>query len=180
MDEFDDILRQATEQIGEDYFQLPIAGQDDAIYRERVYCYELYHLLRTGWPIDSPFRLSGEIDKSGHPLVREEPLTRVKPDLLVHIPGQRTNAVAIEVKSVPLNTRGLTKDLETLSGFMELANYENAALLVYGPGGRARVAGLLAAAIDQAEHIVVPDQIRLWVHEQPGVEAQYVGTVADA
>ena len=146
MDEFDDILRQATGQIDEDYFQLPTAGQDDAIYRERVYCYELYHQLRSGWPLDSPFRLSGEIDKTGHPLIRDGPLRRVKPDLLVHIPGQMANAVAIEVKPVSLNTNGLTKDLETLSGFLMLADYERAALLVYGPGGRARVAGLLTAA----------------------------------
>ena len=57
---------------------------------------------------------------------------------------------------------------------------DRAALLVYGPGGRARVAGLLAAATRRAEHHIVADHVGLWIHERPGDEAQYIGNVADA
>jgi len=31
------------------YFHINIDG-GDAIYRERVYCYELYHQVRNRWP----------------------------------------------------------------------------------------------------------------------------------
>jgi hypothetical protein len=42
MADFSDILRAATSQIGEEYFCIAIAG-GNPVYRERVYCYELYH-----------------------------------------------------------------------------------------------------------------------------------------
>jgi hypothetical protein len=54
------VLRQATESIEPLYFQLPIDGSDP-IFRERVYCYELYHQLRRIWPADTPFSLNGEV-----------------------------------------------------------------------------------------------------------------------
>lgn len=57
----------ATTHIGDIYFQLPVAGLEDAIYRERVYCYELYHWIRNGWN-GFDFSLGGEVDKTGHPL----------------------------------------------------------------------------------------------------------------
>jgi hypothetical protein len=71
----------ASSQVGDEYFQLPVAGKEEPEYRERVYCYELYHLWRCHWPKGFRFSLCGEVDKKGHPLVRGEP----KPDYLVHI-----------------------------------------------------------------------------------------------
>ena len=38
----------AVSRIAHGYFQLPVADAD-ALYRERVYCYELYHQLRCLW-----------------------------------------------------------------------------------------------------------------------------------
>lgn len=84
---FEPLLQEATSKIGYNYFQLPIDGQEDPIYRERVYCYELYHQLRSIWPKDCEYELSGEVDKSGHPLIRGNNLDRIKPDFLVHVPG---------------------------------------------------------------------------------------------
>jgi hypothetical protein len=45
------------------YFQLPISGKETPIFRERVYCYELYHQMRD--VIDRAFlyKLDGEVDK---------------------------------------------------------------------------------------------------------------------
>jgi hypothetical protein len=40
-------LAQATQAIEASYFLLPIAGRDRPIKRERVYCYELFHQLRS-------------------------------------------------------------------------------------------------------------------------------------
>ena len=41
------LLIEATARVPLHYFQLPVAEREDPIYRERVYCYELYHQLRT-------------------------------------------------------------------------------------------------------------------------------------
>ncbi len=77
--QLDEILRDAAAAIGPAYFQLPIAGKESPIYRERVYCYELYHQMRQRWPPDSPFTLGGEVDKQGHPLVRGNGLDDASP-----------------------------------------------------------------------------------------------------
>lgn len=99
MHELDQILVLATQSIREEYFQLPIDGRDKPVYRERVYCYELYHQMRRNWPNGSLFTLSGEVDKSGHPLIRGNGLDRAKPDFLVHVPGDMGgNHAVIEVK----------------------------------------------------------------------------------
>ena len=62
-------LPKATSRIGCDYFQLPIEGRPDRIFRERVYCYELYHQLRVLMPDDFPYSLGGEVDKRAHPVM---------------------------------------------------------------------------------------------------------------
>jgi len=39
-------LMKAIEKPDTHSFQLPFAESDEPIYRERVYCYEIYHQLR--------------------------------------------------------------------------------------------------------------------------------------
>jgi hypothetical protein len=63
-------LLNASQEVPPEYFQLPVAGSERLEYRERVYCYELYHRWRCQWPSDFRFSLGGEINKSGHPLIR--------------------------------------------------------------------------------------------------------------
>ena len=60
MDDFDNRLIAATAGIRDEYFMLPIRG-GNTLFRERVYCYELYHQLRKRWPDpnESPWRLNG-------------------------------------------------------------------------------------------------------------------------
>ena len=60
-----------------EYFQLPVADAD-SVYRERVYCYELYHQLR-GSCGNFPFSLGGEVDKIGHPHFRNGACAMSKP-----------------------------------------------------------------------------------------------------
>ena len=74
MENFDNIFKEATKNISREFYQLPVAGKEDPIYRERVYCYELYHQLRSLWPTETEYTLSGEVDKSGHPLIRNNGL----------------------------------------------------------------------------------------------------------
>ncbi len=63
MEELDHILAEATSAIEADYFRLPIDG-GIPVFRERVYCYELYHQMRSRWPPRSQCRylLNGEVD----------------------------------------------------------------------------------------------------------------------
>ncbi|MDG5467269.1 hypothetical protein P9J64_02940 [Deltaproteobacteria bacterium IMCC39524] len=140
MDEFQEILIQATRNVPEEYFQLPIDGAEEPLYRERVYCYELYHQMRSLWPPQSHFTLSGEVDKAGHPLIRDNGLDNTKPDFLVHIPGDMGgNFAVIEVKPIIATRAGIKKDLETLSAFTNYAGYAVAILLIYGDGDIGRI-----------------------------------------
>ena len=130
----------ASSQIGREYFQLPEAGADheDAEYRERVYCYELYHRWRCHWPDDFPYTLNGEVDKAGHPLIRGGS----KPDFLVHVPGHMDNLLIVEVKPENAARARMADDLKKLTKFRRdlkdqwgnPGNYWAAYFWVYGVG----------------------------------------------
>ena len=160
---FDQLLISATEKIADDYFKLPVADSEDPIYRERVYCYELYHHLRSSWPEDSTYSLAGEIDKSGHPLIRGNELDRVKPDILVHEPGSMENNLTImEVKPINARREGIEKDVNTLGKFLKFANYQSAILLFYGSGD---IKGKYEIAQKYQQYLGSNVQIHYWWHE---------------
>jgi hypothetical protein len=83
MDDLTRILKEATANIAPEYFRLSIDG-GGPVYRERVYCYELYHQMRLQWPKGGPFILNGEVDKAAHPILSALGADYAKPDLLVH------------------------------------------------------------------------------------------------
>lgn len=155
------ILSVSCERIEADYFQLPQAG-GDAIYRERVYCYELYHQMRTAWGM-FPYSLGGEVDKSGHPLFRGGPYAQAKPDFLVHVPGDMgQNLAVVEVKAATTSAAALLADIDKLSWFCgDPASYHCGILLVFGPDEKfqryseevvARVEAVHSAHILLAQH----------------------------
>jgi hypothetical protein len=147
-------LCHAACEVGPNYFQLPVAGQEEPEYRERVYCYELYHRWRSRWPNDFPFSLGGEIDKTGHPLIRGNH----KPVFLVHVPGQMTNLLVMEVKPANAGTAQLVNDLKKLTRFRRApANYEAAYLLIYGM----TPAGWAVSAKRLAPHIAAEPEIEI-------------------
>lgn len=159
------ILMQATSGIEERYFELQIDG-GDSVYRERIYCYELYHQMRHKWP-QTQYVLNGEVDKSGHPSSLGQ--TRRKPDLLVHGPGDmRENYAVIEVKHGKTKTRGIRKDLETLSFFVAHGGYRHPILLIYGEKAVsvAKRAALLAKGFEFL------DKLEIWIHEKASSPAQ--------
>jgi hypothetical protein len=164
-------LKQATSEVPQDYFQLPVAGSETLVYRERVYCYELYHRLRLALPNSFAYSLAGEIDKSGHPLLRTPPLDRSKPDFLVHSPGKmRRNLLAIEVKPGTVKKDPLRKDLRTLVAYLE-ADYEQAMLLVYG-GAYQRWAIKLRSLCRQEERLCrFGERLAVYWHEAPATPA---------
>jgi len=168
------LIADATEHIEQNYFQLPIDGKEDPIYRERVYCYELYHQLRCIWPTNMRYVLGGEVDKEGHPFIRGNNLDRTKPDLLVHIPGDMGgNHTIIEVKPIkPAKKHGIVKDLKTLTAFRRHANYRKAIYLFYGEGNINRI---LKRAYkyqsENEENIIDLNLIEFWWHQEIGTPA---------
>jgi hypothetical protein len=130
---FLDILFNASQRMGAEYFQLPVAGKQEPIYRERDYCYELYHWMRQCTPGDFGYRLDGEADKSGHSII-EKYAGKVIPDFIIHNPGSmEQNLTVMEVKPVVGAKKGFIKDVNNLSKFLRPEiNYYRAILLVYG------------------------------------------------
>jgi len=124
-------LRKAGKRMNDPhYFQLPVASKERGrkVFRERVYCYELYHQLRIILGDSFPHKLHGEVDKAGHEFI---PGAK-KPDFIVHDPGNmENNLVVIEVKHIRTGMSELKDDLETLRLFLS-EGYYRAILLVYG------------------------------------------------
>ncbi len=128
-----ELLIAATAKIPKQYFRLPIAGKRTGEWRERVYCYELYHQLRRKLEGIPSISLAGEVDKAGHPLFNEPEVENKKPDLIVHSAGSMdNNLVVIEVKQAKALGE-IKKDLKTLRDFKEIAGYKAGCLLLFGP-----------------------------------------------
>lgn len=159
-------LLEASCKVPPEYFHLPVAGGQESAYRERVYCYELYHQWRSRWSSPS-YSLCGEVDKSGHPLIP----SRKKPDFLVHVPGRMKNLLVMEVKPANARPGAFEKDLKTLTEFRgQLGGGENyfaAYLWIYGMSKddwvqrRWKTRRARFAASDKVD----PRCISVWVHE---------------
>ena len=165
-------LKTATSEIKEEYFLLPIDGSTVPMYRERVYCYELYHQLRKVWGENSRFTINGEVDKSGHPLMKGPYISRVKPDLLIHTPGSMEgNFIVIEVKPINDNNTSIKTDLRKLSAFVTEGKYKHAIYLVYG-GNENKINAFIRKIllITNRTGINLPD-IELFWHSGPGCGA---------
>lgn len=167
MEDLSHILEQSTAGIAPDYFYLNLDG-GDPVYRERVYCYELYHQMRMRWPAHTPFYLNGEVDKARHPKMIELRDRFPKPDLLVHRPGyMEGNFAVIEVKCDRAGRAGIAKDLETLSFFVNEFGYQRAIYLIYGDEAMAT----LARVQEVAQDIAGIDAIEYWAHAAPDTAA---------
>lgn len=163
MQQLTEFLSTATGRITQPYFQIELDG-GDPVYRERVYCYELYHQLRCLWPKDCDFSLNGELDKAAHPILRQIAADYAKPDLLVHRPGHMSgNNAIIEVKSVRAPSAGIEKDLQTLALFRTKVGYLRAIYLLFG--FEAETAARRVHRIAEQTSELPP--IELWIHSAP-------------
>ena len=148
------------------YFQLREAGREKPKFRERVYCYELYHQLRNALEsklADFPYKLDGEVDKAGHRIIKGE----MKPDFIVHVPGEMNrNLVVMEVKPENVEPRELQKDIDKLKGLVEEAGYNQAIMLIYGDGNQDDLPPQILA---EARKLLGDDKktLLLW-HSGPG------------
>ena len=136
----------AIKAIDEDHFQVKRHAADDA-YRERAYCYELYHQLRemlAKYCPEFPYVMHGEVDKNGHEeitrLLDEYKLPNDKkarnPDFVVHKPGSMddgANLVVIEVKLARERRNELQHDMHKLNAFVTTLGYWHGIMLVFGP-----------------------------------------------
>lgn len=166
----------ASSEVGTEYFQLPVAGQEEPEYRERVYCYELYHRWRCHWPEGFLFSLSGEVDKQGHPLIRGGE----KPDFLVHVPGQMSNLLVVEVKPKSAEPTRMADDLKKLTKFRRdlslpengsTGNYYAAYFWLYGLSAREWEAVRGQVLRVSARNEFDPTLVSCFVHERAGRSA---------
>jgi hypothetical protein len=132
---FRQTLSDGIKAISPEYFLLD-RYDAPSVWRERVYCYELYHQLRNRLPRGFPYALHGEIDKRGHEnICRYFPHRKPNPDFVLHDPGTQTNLVVLEVKRGDSRPKKIRDDIDKLRVFTELVEYEHGILLFFGPQG---------------------------------------------
>jgi hypothetical protein len=128
--------------------------------------------------------LCGEIDKRKHAYVCGDFLDNIKPDFLVHEPGQMdpdSNLLAIEVKPANATSIKIVEDLQKLTAlrsalknsYDQSANYQHAIFWLYG--GVPRTWNALTEQLKRGQFEGVElTLMRCFVHERPGVSAMEV------
>ena len=167
MTSFEKALIYATEKIEEKYFLTKIIrmnGDEKSVYRERIYCYELYHQIKVVCK-DVHMDIFAEYDKSGSSFYAGTSLQRVKPDFLLHLPGNtENNHIAMEVKSSAARRSDLQKDIEKLIKLTDDHRFEFGVYLIYGKD--AIIKGDIAS-----EYINNRPKIKIFIHNEVGVKA---------
>ena len=70
-----EFIKTGMDRVSGSFFSVVTCGDVKPIARERVYCYELYHQMRSiqendnKYPSLCKYILHAEIDKSGHPII---------------------------------------------------------------------------------------------------------------
>lgn len=126
----------ATSRISSSFFEVVRQRNEtevESVYRERVYCYELYHQLRQLLPDHFPYVIHGELDKRGQHFVNSLLNGDYAPDLLVHRPGRMQNLVIMEVKPAACSPSEADHDIEKMAGFISNVHYQMGILLFFGP-----------------------------------------------
>ncbi len=127
IDDFLHNLFNACKNIRQEYYEIEVYNLEKPVYRERVYCYELYHQLRLLLGDNNPYVLHGELDKSGHPVIHG----RDKPDFLFHVPGDMLNFLIMEVKPIDVSSEKLGRDLDKIKRFQK-KGYLFGIMLLFG------------------------------------------------
>ncbi len=134
---FIDQLKKAMLRVDQKYIEISIYELPDNRYRERVYCYELYHQLRIILGDAYQYNLDGELDKKAHPIFMKYKLEKI-PDFIVHHRGDmEDNLAIIEVKPIKSVNDSITKlndDLDKIIDFIEIAEYHYGIMLIYSNG----------------------------------------------
>jgi len=174
MKELSIIIQNATKSIEDSYFHFRIDG-GDPVYRERVYCYELYHQMRLCWPSKCEYYLNGEVDKSAHPILEKLGANQAKPDLLVHKPGYMSgNHAIIEVKKSDARRDGIRKDIKKLDLFRREVKYQRAIYLFFGPSANESLLERIQKIADDFDELM---PIEIWLHQTVGKAAKHTYSI---
>ncbi|WP_090138396.1 hypothetical protein [Limnohabitans sp. DM1] len=169
MNKFYDILVAATENISRQYFSTKIIVDDyiKSVYRERIYCYELYHQIRLKLKCDLTMGFYGEYDKSGSSLYERSALNRIKPDFLIHSPGNvEENLLAMEVKSSDAKRRDIKSDINKLIKLKESHNFKFCIYLIYGDNALEKGGAAAEFVGDKFK-----SEIKIFIHRKAGERA---------
>ena len=153
------------------YFRLATTYEPSGIVRERVFCYELYHQIRSKMNHRHTLSLNGEIDKRGH--VDFKPEHRKNPDFVFHIPGEHEgNTLIIEVKGrLDYGPESITGDLQNILTFINCYRYRAGIFILYNHSIQDLIAvmgrGLQAIATD-----VAADAVFILCIKQPGKQCE--------
>lgn len=130
---FINLIAQAANRVEASYFKVPVNYGIGLIVRERVFCYELYHQIRsimnTEKSIFPGAEFHAEIDKGGNSFFDKQ-----NPDFVLHVPGTNEyNTLVMEVKGKldSHSIQGIKKDFTTLNSFIILCNYKIGVFLIY-------------------------------------------------
>ncbi len=130
-------FKKALTMIEEKYIDISMYQLPDKRYRERVYCYELYHQLRKILTDDYKYMLDGELSKNAHPII-EKGIGAKIPDFLIHYRSKMDHNLAIievkPIKSVNDSISNLKDDLDKIIDFIEIAEYRYGIMLIYSNG----------------------------------------------
>lgn len=130
---FNSAMERAALAVDQLYFLVPRVNSE-SVYRERVYCYELYHQLRIELKklkFSNAYSLNGELDKAG-----TNGLGDKKPDFVFHQLGDdHHNLLTMEVKSSLNKIADFRKDIEKLQFFQKNKDYFGGVMLIYGDVG---------------------------------------------
>ncbi len=114
--QFENLIIQAFDAVPQEYYKVLTAPEGKTVKRERVFCYEFYHRVRSlqtahGW---TDFRIHGELSKRGSEAIDEDS----SPDFVFHQPGSmRDNLIVVEVKAGLPNAQDLENDWRKLVVF---------------------------------------------------------------
>lgn len=121
-----EFVLQAMNNVDDEYLNVKIAvdyvGHKEIKRRERVYAYELYHQMRLiqEQKFNSEFTINGEIDKSGHKIIKEP----FNPDFVIHQQGKMgENFCVVELKTINKKS-GIQKDFHTITCMMHCYRYK--------------------------------------------------------
>ena len=128
-DDYVKLVYDAMRNVSKEFFEIEIAKGIEEKRRERVYCYELYHQIRSLQEKNNlnDFTVNAEIDKRGHSIITEN----FNPDIVIHQQGDMVNYIVVEVK-VTLNAEGIAKDFNTIITMLEKYKYQYGIFILTG------------------------------------------------
>jgi hypothetical protein len=92
-------LNDAIVRIEKTFYNVKLVYFNQTIYRENVYCFELYHQLRKLLADEYIYSLSGKVDKASHPDIVERCL-EFECDFLIHQPGVVSSEASLAIMNV--------------------------------------------------------------------------------